>query len=79
MLAQPMTPMIYEVVEQTTPQTTVVDVLLGSFTFVGVLGLGAVLLGLTMAGGLILLRRSRGNPVAGSGGATRLGIDITRR
>ncbi len=74
MLAQPMTPAIYEMVEQTTPQTTVGDVLLGSFAFVGVLGLCALLLGLAMAGGLILLRKGRENPVSGSGGATRLGI-----
>ncbi len=73
MLLQPMTPTVYEVVEQTTEQTTVADVLLGSFAFVGVLGLAAVLLGLAMAGGLILLHRSRNDPTSGSG-ATRLGI-----
>ena len=78
MLAQPMTPAVYEVVEQTTEQTTVVDVLVGSFTFVGVLGLVAVLLGLAMAGGLILLHKGR-DPVSGSTGATRLGLDTTNR
>ena len=79
MLAQPMTPAVYEVVEQTTEQTTVVDVLLGSFAFVGVLGLVAVLLGLAMAGGLILLNKDRGDPASGSTGATRLGLDTTNR
>ncbi len=79
MLAQPMTPAVYEMVEQTTQQTTVVDVLLGSFAFVGVLGLLAVLLGLAMAGGLILLRKGRGNPVSGSDGTTSLGLNITSR
>ena len=75
MTAQPMTPLVYEVVEETTAQTTIVDVLVGSFSIVGVLGLSAVLLGLAMAGGLILLRKRRGNPVAGGSSATRLGID----
>lgn len=79
MLAQPMTPAVYEMVEETTQQTTVADVLLGSFAFVGVLGLLAVLLGVAMAGGLILLRKSRGNPVSGSDGATGLGLNTTSR
>ena len=79
MTAQPMTPLIYEMVEETTAQTTVADVLVGSFTIVGVLGLLAVLLGLAMAGGLILLRKRGGNPVAGGASATRLGIDTSGR
>ena len=70
MTAQPMTPLIYEMVEETTAQTTVADVLVGSFSIVGVLGLLAVLLGLAMAGGLILLRKRGGNPVAGGASAT---------
>ncbi|MXZ72731.1 MAG: hypothetical protein F4Z04_14685 [Acidobacteria bacterium] len=74
-----MTPAVYEVVEQTTEQTTVVDVLLGTFAFVGVLGLVAVLLGLAMAGGLILLNKDRGDPASGGTGATRLGLDTTNR
>ena len=79
MLAQPMTPAVYEMVEQTTEQTTVVDVLLGSFAFVGVAGLFAVLLGVAMAGGLILLRKRSVDPVGGSDGATRLGLNTTTR
>ncbi len=79
MTAQPMTPLVYEMVEETTAQTTVVDVLVGAFSIVGVLGFFAVLLGLAMAGGLILLRKRGGNPVAGGSSATRLGIDTTRR
>lgn len=75
MRVQPITPLVYEVVEETTRETTVVDVLVGSFAIVGVLGAVAVLMGLSMAGLLILLRNRRGNPAAGSGSATRLGLD----
>ena len=79
MTAQPMMPLVYEMVEETTAQTTVVDVLVGSVSIVGVLGLFAVLLGLAMAGGLILLRQRGANPVAGGASATRLGIDTSGR
>ncbi len=78
---EPVTPMVYEVVEQTTEQTTVIDVLLGAFSVVGVLGLIAVLLGALLAGLLISVRKRRGGRVegAGDGGATRLGLSAPGR
>lgn len=80
MRVQPITPLVYEIVEETTRETTVVDVLLGSFAMVGVLAALAVLMGLSMAALLILMRkRHGGNPAAGSGGATRLGLDSISR
>ena len=53
---EPVTPLVYEVVEATTEQTTVIDVVLGAFSVVGVLGLVAVLLGVSLAGLLIGMR-----------------------
>ena len=80
MRVQPITPLVYEVVEETTRETTVVDVLVGSFAVVGVLGAVALLMGLSMAGLLILLRNRRGgNPAAGSSSTTRLGLDSISR
>ena len=79
--SQPVTPLVYEVVEPTTEQTTVIDVVLGAFSVVGVLGLIAVLLGLSLAGLLIGFRKLRGGDVGGTtgGGATRLGIGTPGR
>ena len=81
MRVQPITPLVYEMVDETTQETTVVDVLLGSFAIVGMLAAIALLLGLSMAGLLILARKRRyRNPVAGGGtGATRLGLDSIGR
>ena len=77
--SQPVTPTVYEMVEQTTEQTTVIDVVLGAFSVVGVLGLVAVLLGVLLAGLLIGVRRLRGDSVEGAAGssATRLGLSAT--
>ena len=80
MAAQPIMPLVYEMVEPTTEQTTVVDVVLGAFSVVGVLGLTAVLLGLSLAGLLIGLQKLRGRDVEGAGGsATRLGLGTPGR
>ena len=78
---QPVTPLVYEVVEPTTEQTTVIDVVLGAFSVVGVLGLVAVLLGISLAGLLIGVRKLRGGDVGGTpgGSATRLGIGASGR
>ena len=78
---QPVTPLVYEVVEPTTEQTTVIDVVLGAFSVVGVLGLIAVLLGLSLAGLLIGVRTLRGGTVDGTtgGSATRLGLGASSR
>ena len=77
--SQPVTPMVYEMVEQTTEQTTVIDVVLGAFSVVGVLGLVAVLLGVLLAGLLIGVRKLRGDSVEATAGgsATRLGLSAT--
>lgn len=79
--SQPVTPLVYEVVEPTTAQTTVIDVVLGAFSVVGVLGLVAVLLGVSLAGLLIGVRKLRGGDVGGTAGgtATRLGIGASGR
>ena len=74
--SQPVTPLVYEVVEPTTEQTTVIDVVLGAFSVVGVLGLVAVLLGLTLAGLLIWVQRLRGGYIRGTGGAGATRLDI---
>ena len=73
---EPVTPLVYELVEPTTEQTTVIDVLFGAFSIVGVLGLLAVLLGLSLAGLLIWARKLRGGDRKGTDGAsaTRLGL-----
>ena len=77
----PVTPMVYEVIEPTTEQTTVFDVVLGAFSVVGVLALSAVLLGALLAGLLIGVRKRRGGRVegVGDGGATRLGLSAPGR
>ena len=78
---EPVTPMVYEMVEPTTEQTTVIDVVLGAFSVVGVLGLLAVLLGALLAGLLIGVRRLRGGSVDGvaGGSATRLNLGAPGR
>ena len=78
---EPVTPLVYEVVEATTEQTTVIDVVLGAFSIVGVLGLVAVLLGVSLAGLLIGVRKLRGRDMDGTagGGATRLGLGASGR
>ena len=80
MSSQPITPLVYEIVESTTPQTTVVDVLLGAVAFVGVIGVVAFVLGLSFAGVLIALRKRRGqDQLAGDGGgAIQLGLSSPR-
>ena len=77
--SEPVTPLVYEVVEPTTQQTTVIDVVLGAFSIVGVLGLLAVLLGLSLAGLLIWVRKLRGGDLKGTHGASaaRLGLGAT--
>lgn len=80
-LQEPVTPLVYEVVEATTEQTTVIDVVLGAFSVVGVLGLIAVLLGISLAGLLIGVRKMRGGGAERAAGdsATRLGLDAPGR
>ena len=77
MLAQPVT--IYEVVGETTPQTTITDVMFGAgAAFLG-LAAAAIVLGLVGAGVLIGIRRMRRKKNAdddsGDAGVTRLGLN----
>ena len=44
-IEQPLTPSVYEVVEKTTEQTTVLDVLFGSFAVIGVIAVCGLVLG----------------------------------
>jgi hypothetical protein len=54
---QPNQPIIVRVVEQPVHETTISDVIFGSLGLVGVLLLAALLLGLLLGGGLILVKR----------------------
>ena len=68
MLFQPVTPLLYKVIEKTTEQTTLLNVLKGSFAIVGTLAAVGVVLGVAYAGLLISIRRMRRqDKLAGSG------------
>ena len=71
MLVQPATPFVYEVVEPTTAQTTVVDVVLGAVAMAGALAAAALVLGVACGGVILAVRRLRRRdgltPGAGSG------------
>ena len=72
----PITPLIVELTEPATEEITVADVLVGAFSFTGVLIVVAVVLAVLFAGSLIGLRRLRpansGN--GGNAGGTSLGL-----
>lgn len=76
MHVQPATPFVYEVVEPTTAQTTVLDVVLGAAAVAGALAVAALVVGVVF-GGLILgvrrLRRQDGL-TTGSGSSLNLGV-----
>ena len=61
MALQPATPFVYEVVEPTTAQTTVVDVVVGAVAVAGAVAGVALVLGLALAGLMIGFRRMRGD------------------
>ncbi len=76
MARQPVTPLVYDVIEPTTPQTTVIDVLMGAGSVVLTIVVVAVLLGLGLAGLLIVRRRVSGEGLEGIGGqGITLGLD----
>ncbi len=75
MLFQPVTPLLYKVIEKTTEQTTVLDVLKGSFAIVGTLAAVAVVLGVAYAGLLIGIRRMRGQDKLAGSGSVQLRLD----
>ena len=54
---QPNSPILVRVVEQPVHETTISDVVFGSIGLVGVLLVAALLLGLLLGGGLILVKR----------------------
>ena len=54
---QPNEPIIVRVVEQPVHETTISDVIFGSIGLVGILLLAALLLGVLLGGGLILIKR----------------------
>ena len=78
---QPLIPLIYEVVDAPTPQTTIVEFLLGTLGVVAAIAGVAVVFGLGFAGVLILLRRRRGqDPLKGNGSdSIRLGLSTPLR
>ena len=81
MALQPIMPLVYEVVEKTTEQTTVADVLLGALAIIGGVVVVCFLLGLGCAGVLIALRKLQGQDrLAGAGSeSTRLGLNSSSR
>jgi hypothetical protein len=78
---QPRTPIVVEVIEQPTRETTVYDVLIGSIGLLGVIVLAAVVVGLVAGGVLIGIKKWRDRHDGDAEpGAVRLGIDpATRR
>jgi hypothetical protein len=70
------TPIIVEVVDSPTRETTVVDVLLGAFGLTGVLMLSAVVLGLLCGAVLILFRLRRGDRGLESDSRVQRGLGI---
>jgi hypothetical protein len=60
------TPYIVRVIEAPTRETTVVDILVGSFGLIGIIVLAAVVFGLGLGGLLVWFRNSRpGNVING--------------
>ena len=73
---EPLTPLVYEAVENTTTPTTILDVLMGSLAIVGMIAVIGLVLGLTLAGSMLLLRRRRGQDQIGpEGGGISLGLN----
>lgn len=73
---EPLTPLVYEAVENTTTPTTILDVLMGSLAIVGMIGLVGLLLGFMLAASLLILRKRRGQDQIGpDGGGISLGLN----
>ncbi len=77
-MQEPITPVIIELAEPATEEITVADILIGAFSFTGVLLLVAVALAVLFAGGLIGLRRLRpANAINGeTANQTSLGLHL---
>ena len=77
-MQEPLTPLIIELAEPATEEITVADILIGAFSFAGILLLVAAGLAVLFAGGLIGLRRLRpANALNGeTAGRTSLGLHV---
>ena len=77
-MQEPLTPVIIELAEPATEEITVADILIGAFSFTGVLLLVAAGLAVLFAGGLIGLRRLRpANALNGeTASRTSLGLHV---
>ncbi len=75
-MQQPLTPVIIELAEPATEEITVADILIGAFSFAGVLLVVAAALALLVAGGLIGLRRLRPENSFNGAGANRTGLGL---
>jgi hypothetical protein len=70
-------PIIVEVVDATTAETTVVDILLGAIGLTGALMLGALVLGLAFGGLLIAVKRVRGRTERATDRSTHVELGLT--
>jgi len=75
-IQDPVIPSVYEAVEPTSEQTTVLDVLLGSLAVVGAVAIVAFVLGLLFAGLMIWLRRARGRDRLNGGGSGSITLGL---
>ncbi len=75
-MQQPVTPLIVELTEPATEEITVADILIGAFSFTGVIVLVALVLALLFAGSLIALRRLRPANSPNGDGATSLDLHL---
>ncbi len=73
---QPLTPFIIELVDETTEQTTVFDVLVGTAEIVVAIVVVALLFGLLCAGVLIALRRIRGLDIPDDGSSNGIQLRL---
>ena len=74
---QPLTPLVYEVVEKPTSQTTVLDVVFGAFAVVGGLAVVGILLGILLAGMLIMTNRFRSRDALFNRGSKAIQLGLT--
>ena len=73
---QPATPFVYEVVEPTTAQTTVLDVVLGAAAVAGALAAAALVVGVVFGGLILGVRRLRRQDGLTPGGGSSLNLGV---
>lgn len=66
MIPQPYTPIVVQVAEEPTRETTVADILLGAVGFVGVVLLAALVVGIVAGAAFYYVRKIRSGRVAGA-------------